>query len=347
VNRLIRLSFGPFQLGDLEVGLVEEVRTRVLKDQLGKTLATQAGVDFESPVREPVSPFGSTKKSERDPSSAQGAARRNAARPTPAPRVSTGGAGSGPRNATWRADDGSKPRGTQIPRRGADPRSAQAAAAERGRERVGSIRAGERRVLVERLAATPVEPVAEATPRRRYADRSSPERPQRNTDGRPDREAGSARGFAPRGERGAGERVGGARSGGERAHGERAYGERPPREASRGSSGPRFEGRQDDRRGGKPGGRRDRPFDGPAGEGAPRGKGGFRPQRSASSDGKPAFGGGKPGGGFRAGSARPGGKPGGKPGGFSGKGAGTRPGGRPGGRDGAKPGGGRPPRGTR
>ncbi len=28
VNRLIRLSFGPFQLGDLEVGLVEEVRTR-------------------------------------------------------------------------------------------------------------------------------------------------------------------------------------------------------------------------------------------------------------------------------------------------------------------------------
>src|SRR6476661_10869899 len=26
------LSFGPFQLGDLEVGLVEEVRTRVLKD---------------------------------------------------------------------------------------------------------------------------------------------------------------------------------------------------------------------------------------------------------------------------------------------------------------------------
>jgi 23S rRNA pseudouridine2605 synthase len=58
VNRLIRLSFGPFQLGDLEPGTVEEVRTRVLRDQLGEALAAQAGVDFESPVREPIAPFG-------------------------------------------------------------------------------------------------------------------------------------------------------------------------------------------------------------------------------------------------------------------------------------------------
>ncbi|MGH1574589.1 pseudouridine synthase [Methylobacterium sp. P31] len=159
VNRLIRLSFGPFQLGDLEVGLVEEVRTRVLKDQLGKTLAEQAGVDFDSPVREPIPPFGGPKKSERDakPAQAPAANRRNAARPAPAPRVSTGGSGPGPRNASWRADDESKPRGTRIPRRGADPRAAQAAAAERGHERVGSIRAGERRIVVERLSATPVE----------------------------------------------------------------------------------------------------------------------------------------------------------------------------------------------
>ncbi|MGA0598483.1 pseudouridine synthase, partial [Enterovirga sp. CN4-39] len=62
VNRLIRLSFGPFQLGDLESGLVEEVRTRVLKDQLGQTLAAEAGVDFESPVREPIAPFGKPEK---------------------------------------------------------------------------------------------------------------------------------------------------------------------------------------------------------------------------------------------------------------------------------------------
>jgi 23S rRNA pseudouridine2605 synthase len=35
VNRLIRVSYGPFQLGDLKPGAVEEVRARVLRDQLG------------------------------------------------------------------------------------------------------------------------------------------------------------------------------------------------------------------------------------------------------------------------------------------------------------------------
>ncbi|MAA77369.1 MAG: pseudouridine synthase [Rhodobiaceae bacterium] len=37
VNRLIRLSFGPFQLGNLETGAVEEVPRRVLRQQLGST----------------------------------------------------------------------------------------------------------------------------------------------------------------------------------------------------------------------------------------------------------------------------------------------------------------------
>lgn len=35
VNRLIRISYGPFQLGELERGNVEEVRRKVLADQLG------------------------------------------------------------------------------------------------------------------------------------------------------------------------------------------------------------------------------------------------------------------------------------------------------------------------
>ncbi len=35
VNRLIRISYGPFQLGDLAPGAVEEVRPKVLTDQLG------------------------------------------------------------------------------------------------------------------------------------------------------------------------------------------------------------------------------------------------------------------------------------------------------------------------
>lgn len=35
VNRLIRVSYGPFQLGQLKRGEVEEIRPRVLRDQLG------------------------------------------------------------------------------------------------------------------------------------------------------------------------------------------------------------------------------------------------------------------------------------------------------------------------
>lgn len=35
VNRLIRISYGPFQLAELKAGAVEEVRRKVLRDQLG------------------------------------------------------------------------------------------------------------------------------------------------------------------------------------------------------------------------------------------------------------------------------------------------------------------------
>ncbi|MBV9568514.1 MAG: rRNA pseudouridine synthase, partial [Hyphomicrobiales bacterium] len=46
VNRLIRISFGPFQLGELPQGTVEEIRTRTLKDQLGPELTREAKLDF-------------------------------------------------------------------------------------------------------------------------------------------------------------------------------------------------------------------------------------------------------------------------------------------------------------
>lgn len=41
VNRLIRISYGPFQLGDLTAGAVEEVRAKVLRDQLGTEAAAE------------------------------------------------------------------------------------------------------------------------------------------------------------------------------------------------------------------------------------------------------------------------------------------------------------------
>jgi 23S rRNA pseudouridine2605 synthase len=44
VNRLIRISFGPFQLSELKPGEAEIVRRRVLADQLGPELALQFGL---------------------------------------------------------------------------------------------------------------------------------------------------------------------------------------------------------------------------------------------------------------------------------------------------------------
>jgi 23S rRNA pseudouridine2605 synthase len=47
VNRLIRVSYGPFQLRDLKPGAVEEVKARVVRDQLGLNVA-------EKPQAKPV-----------------------------------------------------------------------------------------------------------------------------------------------------------------------------------------------------------------------------------------------------------------------------------------------------
>lgn len=57
VSRLIRVSFGPFELGELAEGEVAEVRTRVLRDQLGAKLAREAGTDFDAPIAERAAAF--------------------------------------------------------------------------------------------------------------------------------------------------------------------------------------------------------------------------------------------------------------------------------------------------
>jgi 23S rRNA pseudouridine2605 synthase len=56
VTRLIRVSFGPFQLGELDVGAVEEVPTRVLREQLGDKLEALSAADFSAPVAAPPPP---------------------------------------------------------------------------------------------------------------------------------------------------------------------------------------------------------------------------------------------------------------------------------------------------
>jgi len=56
VSRLIRVSFGPFQLGDILEGDIAEVPTRILRDQLGEKLAKAAGADFSAPILDREAP---------------------------------------------------------------------------------------------------------------------------------------------------------------------------------------------------------------------------------------------------------------------------------------------------
>ncbi len=55
-TRLIRISYGPFQLGELKSGALVEIRGRVLRDQLGAKLAAAAHADFTAPLRPPPKP---------------------------------------------------------------------------------------------------------------------------------------------------------------------------------------------------------------------------------------------------------------------------------------------------
>lgn len=113
VNRLIRVSFGPFQLGDLEEGKVEEIRTRHLREQLGERIAELAEVDFSGPISEiedddieetkPTSRRPDTRRRDDDrPSS-----RQDAEQGQRSPKRSPGKAGG------QRRDDDRKPRRDQ------------------------------------------------------------------------------------------------------------------------------------------------------------------------------------------------------------------------------------------
>jgi 23S rRNA pseudouridine2605 synthase len=50
VNRLIRVTFGPFELGELADGAVDEVMTEELRKQLGDKIVTEANPDFDAPL---------------------------------------------------------------------------------------------------------------------------------------------------------------------------------------------------------------------------------------------------------------------------------------------------------
>jgi len=71
VNRLIRISYGPFQLGDLAPGAVEEIKPRVLRDQLG--LAADPGEMPDAPPKRRAGPGKAAPGDGRGPGPARSA----------------------------------------------------------------------------------------------------------------------------------------------------------------------------------------------------------------------------------------------------------------------------------
>jgi len=102
VNRLLRISYGPFQLGDLKPGQVEELRRKVVRDQLGLDLEDPAeAAKPKRPLRRRPSMAGKPGKP-KPPETKSDA--RPKGKPGPRPGARTGGrpaqgkpGGKGPR----------------------------------------------------------------------------------------------------------------------------------------------------------------------------------------------------------------------------------------------------------
>jgi 23S rRNA pseudouridine2605 synthase len=135
VARLIRVSFGPFALGELAEGAVEEVPTRVLREQLGERLVALSGADFSTPL----SP------------------RRSESKEQTRPQTKRKSPGRGVTSHSWRAHENDRPakklkRKFHGARRNDNmPRERAAAEGKRGEliDRKG------RRVTLERYGAPP------------------------------------------------------------------------------------------------------------------------------------------------------------------------------------------------
>lgn len=93
VNRLIRISYGPFRLNEMEPGDVEEIKARVMRDQLGALISGQIEDATEAPAK-PKSRIRTTSRT-RDATEDQ------PAKITPRGKVSAAGRpASGPRSAS-------------------------------------------------------------------------------------------------------------------------------------------------------------------------------------------------------------------------------------------------------
>lgn len=255
VNRLIRTEFGPFGLGALAQGAVEEVATANLREQLGAQIIARAGCDFGAPIAAPSSEWPRSRDERRElrrmlrdrPHESRGRLARGEGDERPLRRSERGEraekpAGRPRRGHAWREHDAPLRRTYRGSRRD-DLKIADEARSDK-RAGLMTDRKG-RRILVERFGAKSDQPrLGEAPARgrpprgRRPPDRASGPRPSRpRFADQPSAEAPAkprttgSRGQSPRtpGSRGQSPRTVGLGKSGPRPAGSRPSGPRPPR----------------------------------------------------------------------------------------------------------------------
>jgi len=106
VNRLIRISYGPFRLNDLTPGEVEEIRPRVLRDQLGLT----DPVEEEKPKRKAPVRTAAKPATGKPAAAGQGARASSAKSGTPGKGKGAGWASSATKPPSAGRDGRAKPR---------------------------------------------------------------------------------------------------------------------------------------------------------------------------------------------------------------------------------------------
>ncbi len=173
VARLIRISFGPFQLAGLAEGAVEEVPTRTLREQLGEQVVALSRADFCSPIAAAPRVSGASDKKNK----------KEEARDVTQPKATQGK----PSSHSWRAPEQERPakkfkRKFHGKRR--DKSEARHEPPGAGHAEVLSDRKG-RTVHVERFGQPRPAPELAKPPakrdhhRRRAPDRASGARPRR------------------------------------------------------------------------------------------------------------------------------------------------------------------------
>ncbi|MBY3118654.1 MULTISPECIES: pseudouridine synthase [Rhizobium] len=319
VNRLIRISYGPFQLGDLPEGHVVEVRGRTLRDQLGPRLIEEAKANFDAPIYNAAAVAAEEEVEPAAPEKRERPRRDEDKRERALSRLDTkrddrhgGGRRDDDRRDGGRRDDEKPKRPQPLGQRrsanvwmapGARPLG-EKAAAKAAKNAQTARKRGEQSPAkgtgFDRIEDRPRTQVNRVREEDGEWIRSS-EQPRGKDEGEG---FGRKRGFGdrPREDRGSGDRpargdrpFGDRPQRGDRPFGDKPRGDRKPRtdgdERPRAARSPAGEGRSERPRGDRPFGDRpsrgDRPFgDKPRGDRKPRADGDERPRAARSSAGE-------------------------------------------------------------